>query len=209
MKTFGWLLTLWQNIALFAIPHRSPFPNFPLLIPFVWLANSCCVCPSSCTSKQYWCVSSVNTSRFFLTGNLGTQSALKGTPTCSSHSDTVSYKTYIASQRNLDVQLSVAMKIEIQRKFSIIFRPRGILKFGFGRDSVLLQIWKWTHRPTYINLKEKVTHIYTNRPDFGQNFDQNYPIFSNFLKFILAQIWETCWKINLFTCQILHKIRGH
>ena len=60
----------------------------------------------------------------------------------------------------------------------------GGLNFGFGRD-VLLGI---ESGPIQIPIfEEKVNHLYTNRPNFGLNFEQD------FLKFeptYLAQIWK-------------------
>ena len=49
------------------------------------------------------------------------------------------------------------------------------------------------HIPTFL---EKMTHSYTNQPDFGPNFDQNYPIV----------IFKRFEQINPFIYQILHKL---
>ena len=44
--------------------------------------------------------------------------------------------------------------------------------------------WEFECGPIQIPIfEEKLTHSYTNRPDFGPNFDQKYRFFSNFLKF--------------------------
>ena len=58
-------------------------------------------------------------------------------------------------------------------------------KFGFGR------MCRWESGPIFKPIfHEKVTHFYTNRPDFLLNFDQNY--------LILAQIWENFEKWTHF-----------
>ena len=49
--------------------------------------------------------------------------------------------------------------------------PSGVLKFGFGRDVP-------PRKPNNI-FQEKVTS-YINWPNFGPNFEHNYPIFLKF-----------------------------
>ena len=76
--------------------------------------------------------------------------------------------------------------------------------FGGGNLSLVLvgtrrwefEIWS-IQEPTF---HEKVTHSYTNQPNFGLNFVQNYPIFySNFLKFTLIKFLEILknWPIHI------------
>ena len=58
------------------------------------------------------------------------------------------------------------------------FNPRGVLKFGFGRD---VPPREFESRPIQIPVfQEKVTHSYTNRLNFGSNFEQKYRLFPKF-----------------------------
>ena len=56
----------------------------------------------------------------------------------------------------------------------------GILKFGF--DLVVTHAAaEFESRPIQIPIfQEKVTHSYTNRPNFGPNVEGNHPIFPKF-----------------------------
>ena len=57
--------------------------------------------------------------------------------------------------------------------------PRGAIKFGFGRN-VPPRNLKLTRPIQILIFQEKVTYSYTDRPNFGPNFEQNHPIFSKF-----------------------------
>ena len=75
----------------------------------------------------------------------------------------------------------------------VIAKPlsaRGeVLEYDSGRD-VPLQVMKW-HPSIYHFSKEKVTHPYTNHPDFETNFDENYQIFPIFV-ISFKQFAEIC-----------------
>ena len=78
--------------------------------------------------------------------------------------------------------------------------PGGIIKFGFGRGMPPRnsKVFK-THTNT--NFQEKVTHSYTNRP----NFEQNHPIFPKF-----SWIWANFGKLTrAYTKFCILFIRGH
>ena len=63
-----------------------------------------------------------------------------------------------------------------------------------GLGLVRICCWEFEIGPIHIpTFQEKVTHSYTNRSDFGWNFDQSYPIFFRFsyiFEPILAQFLE-------------------
>ena len=54
----------------------------------------------------------------------------------------------------------------------------GVLKFGFGRDVPLQNLKVDPYK--YHFFQEKITHSYTNRPNFGPTFEQIYQFFPKF-----------------------------
>ena len=59
-----------------------------------------------------------------------------------------------------------------------INRGGGALKFGFGRD---VPMWNLKVDPYKYQLFKKKWPIHTNQTNFGPNFEQNNPIFTNFI----------------------------
>ena len=93
---------------------------------------------------------------------------------------------------------------------------------GGGCNSSLVLVgtcrWEFETGPIHIpTFQEKVTHSYTNRPDFGQNFDKvTSPLFFLFIYFFVFQIFldrianfgsnfRKNWKIDSFIYKILHR----
>ena len=64
------VLPLLQDIALFAMPHRPPFPNFPLLKYEIKKTSAVCKRVNHELDYKVVCVS-IYTSRFLLTGYVG------------------------------------------------------------------------------------------------------------------------------------------
>ena len=89
----------------------------------------------------------------------------------------------------------------IHRYTSEIPDPRGILKFGFGRD---ITAAKFESRPIQRPIfQEKVVHS----PILAKLWEKLPDFFENFLKFETK--FGKIWKIDIFIYQILHFIRGH
>ena len=114
----------------------------------------------------------------------------------------------------LDQSVNLFVSTFARERYTFAQHPeKVILKFGFGRD-MLLRIWKWT--PTDINLKKKkkLTHSYTNLPNFGLKSAEFWPkviIFLNILAFYkgslgksILQVQDTGTRVLANTGPFLH-----
>ena len=80
-----------------------------------------------------------------------------------------------ACYMNLSVTFSISYpSYDFPPAFEML-KPRGVLKFGFGRDVPLQNLKVHVDPYKYQFFKKKVTHSYTNRLKFGQIL-KNQPI---------------------------------